>query len=186
MVDVISVRVRQAELARVLNVSRAAISKAVKSGRITPGEDGLFDVEQAVEDWKNNTRSAVTAAKRSADGPKRERGGQPKYAIARARKEHHLANMAALNEQKLLGRVLARDDVELAMKCIGAGVRAAVEALPDQLAPLVGPVTDLHEVHALIADACRNLLQGIEEEVKRQHADLLKEAARKTRGPLWP
>lgn len=167
MVNDISKRITQAELARHLNISRAAVSKAVKAGRVTPGDDGLFDLAQAAEDWKNNTRSAAATAKRS-DELKRPRGGQPKYASARARKEHHLANMAAIKEQELLGRLLAREEVELAMKSIGAGVRAALEMLPDQTAPLVAPITDLLEVRALLEDACRNVLHNLGAAVERE------------------
>lgn len=40
-------RITAAELARRLQVTRGAVSKAVRTRRITPGEDGLFNPEEA-------------------------------------------------------------------------------------------------------------------------------------------
>lgn len=124
-------RVSQAELARLLGVSRAAVSKAVKANRITPGDDGLFDLEQAITDWRNNTRTAVKTA--SGLGPVRSRGGQTKYAAARARKEHYLANLAEMREQHLLGILCKTKDVESAGTEVGTIIRARLEGLSSKL-----------------------------------------------------
>lgn len=173
-------RVTQAELGRHLGVSRAAVNKAIKSGRITPDADGLFDLDQAAEDWKNNTRSAAAAAKRSAGGPKRERGGQPKYASARARKEHHLANMAAIKEQELLGRLLTREDVEFAMHTIGVTLRVGLEGMGVRLAPtLYGH--GVGEMANLIDDAMQHFLEHLGTQVEATRRKLIEDAAQKNR-----
>lgn len=126
-------RVTQAELARHLNVSRAAVHKAIQSGRITAGEDGLFDLEQAALDWKNNTRAAVSAAKRAAQ-PKQPRGGQPKYASARARKEHHMANLAEMREARVRGELCNVADVRQAGAEAGTMLRLKLKNLSASLA----------------------------------------------------
>lgn len=180
MVDDSSKRITQAELARHLNVSRAAVHKAVKAGRITPGADGLFDIEQAREDWQNNTRSAVAAAQRSAAGPKRERGGQPKYASARARKEHHLANMAAIKEQELLGRLLAREDAEFAFRHIGTTLRAGLEQMGTRLAPLLYG-HGVAQMANVIDEAMRQFLEDFGIEVQASMRKLADDAAQKNR-----
>lgn len=91
-------RITQAELARRLNVSRPSVSKAVKSGRITPDEDGLFDPVQAELDWLANTRQK---AKGITDKGKDASG----YAAARARKENALARMAELRLEQAMGNL---------------------------------------------------------------------------------
>ncbi len=54
-------RVTQAELARAVGVSRAAVTKALRSGRVTAGADGRFDLERARADCRANTRQARMA-----------------------------------------------------------------------------------------------------------------------------
>jgi hypothetical protein len=49
-------RGNQATLATVLGVSRSAVGKAIRSGRIPPpGTDGLMDLRRAVQSWVSNT-----------------------------------------------------------------------------------------------------------------------------------
>lgn len=151
-----SKRVTQAELARHLNVSRAAVHKAIQSGRITAGADGLFDLEQAVQDWKNNTRAAVSAAKRAAQ-PKQPRGGQPKYASARARKEHHMANLAEMREARARGELCRVDDVRQAGAEAGTLLRLKLKSLSVSLAGrLVGMQHE--QMVAILDDAFDDVL----------------------------
>lgn len=178
MVNDSSRRVTQAELARHLNVSRAAVNKAVKAGRITSGEDGLFDPEQAGEDWKNNTRSAAVAAKRSADRPKRQPGGQPKYASARARKEHHLANMAAIKEQEMLGRLVSRDVARYVLEDAGTCLRVAFEELSMRLAPQLYGL-GINEMAIIIDEEVRRVHESFAEMVSKADGRISEMVAQK-------
>lgn len=164
-------RVTQAELARLLGVSRTAVSKAAKSGRITAGEDSHFDLEKALTDWKNNTRAAVKAA--TGSGSSRLRGGQPKYASARARKEHHLANIAAMREQQMLGELCKTSDVVSAGNEIGIVIRFHLDAL---LNSLPGEIAhhDIDDVAEILGNKFIELLQGISADLEKR----IKEAVR--------
>jgi hypothetical protein len=62
--------------------------------------------------------------------------------------------------------------VDAALKFVGATVRGLLDVFPDQVAPLVTPVTDLAEVHALLTEACRNVLEDFGAAVKRQQEAL--------------
>lgn len=44
-------RISQIELARKLNVNRSSVSRAVKNGRLTVGNDGLLDEDEARRQW---------------------------------------------------------------------------------------------------------------------------------------
>lgn len=148
-------RVTQAELARLLGVSRTAVNKAVKSNRITAGEDGRFDLEKALTDWKNNTRAAVKAT----TAP-RLRGGQPKYASARARKEHHFANMASMREQQMLGELCSTKEVRGAGSEAGIVIRAHMEGLLNRLPGQIAN-KDIDDVAEILDREINELLQAI-------------------------
>jgi len=58
------------------------------------------------------------------------------------------------------------------MKFIGATVRSLMDVFPDQVTPLVAPVTDLGEVHQHLTDAARNVLIGLGEAIRQQQEKL--------------
>lgn len=161
-------RVSQAELARLIGVSRTAVNKAVKSNRITAGEDGCFDLEKALTDWKNNTRAAVKAT----TAP-RIRGGQPKYASARARKEHHLANIAEMREQHLLGILCKTDDVISAGREIGTVIRARLEGLSSRLSGQLAN-RDVDNVADTLDREMEQLLRELSADIEKQISEAVR------------
>jgi len=107
------------------------------------------------------------AAKRDSESPESE-----KLVDAKTRKESAQADQEEMKAAQMAGNLIARDDVEAAMKFIGAAVRAAMEVFPDQTAPLVVATTDMNEIHATLTDACRNVLADIGAAIQRQQAAL--------------
>lgn len=93
---------------------------------------------------------------------------------AKTRKESAQADQEEMKAAQMAGNLIAREDVDAAMKFIGAAVRAAMEVFPDQTAPLVVATTDLNETHATLTDACRNVLADIGAAIERQQAALAK------------
>lgn len=57
------IRVRPADLARLLNVSKQSVSQWVKNGKITIGSDGRIDPKLAVEQLLRNANPATLRAK---------------------------------------------------------------------------------------------------------------------------
>jgi hypothetical protein len=86
---------------------------------------------------------------------------------AQARKESALADMAEMDVKQKRGELIPKSDVDLALRSFGASVRARLDVLPDQLAPLVSPVTDLDEIHALLAEHCRSILSAVADDMGR-------------------
>lgn len=72
--------------------------------------------------------------------------------------------------------LIAREDVDAAMKFIGATVRGLLDVLPDQTAPMIAPVNNLDECHALLTEACRNVLIGLGDAIEKQTNQLNGEA----------
>lgn len=128
-------RMTQAELARHLNVSPAAVSKAVKTSRITPGEDGRFDPLEAEQQWLENTRPSIKPGINRPDkAAQGGRAGQSQYAQARARKETALAAIAELRRKQVEGRLCEVGDVETGSTELGTILRTSLEGLPHKIA----------------------------------------------------
>ena len=152
-------RITRAELARRLKVSRPSVSKAVKSGRITPDEDGLFDPVEAELQWVSNTRQNANTQRKPAAGG---------YAQARGRKESALARMAELRLAQAEGNLIERTAVDYALDDLGATLRGLLENLPDRLAPLVFQRQTLTEVHSIISEAGHDVLLELSAAMERR------------------
>lgn len=62
--DLLGLRLNGAQLGAMLDVSRQAVSSAVKRGTISPpGPDGLFDAKRAVREWMANSDPARVRAR---------------------------------------------------------------------------------------------------------------------------
>lgn len=104
--------VTQAEYARTAGVTRQAVSKAVKAGRIKT-KGGKIDPDQADRDWKANSRESMPPASTSSPGATSP--GIPSYADSRAIREAFNARLARLDFEERNGKLLRRDEVERAM-----------------------------------------------------------------------
>lgn len=93
-------------------------------------------------------------------------------AEATARKESAGADLLELERAQKLGALIARDDADAAMQFIGAALRAALDVMPDQTAPLVAPITALEEVHEILVEAGRSVLAAVGEAIERQRGAL--------------
>ena len=109
--------------------------------------------------------TSENAAKRDSDDPRDER-----LVDAKTRKESAQADQEEMKAAQMAGNLIAREDVDAAMRFLGAAVRAAMDVFPDQTAPVICAVSDLNETHALLTDACRNVLADIGQAIERQQA----------------
>ena len=69
---------------------------------------------------------------------------------ARAKREHHEANLAALKERQQLGELVEVSRVRLAVTKLAAIARSAFEKIPDKVAERVAAESDAHQCHALL------------------------------------
>lgn len=86
---------------------------------------------------------------------------------AQARKEAALADKAEMEVQQMRGALIPKEDVDAALRAFGASVRAKLDVLPDQIAPLLAPVSDMDEIHALLAEHCRGILSAVADDMSR-------------------
>lgn len=162
-------RITQAELARRLKVSRGAVSKAMKGGRITPDDEGLFDPLEAELQWLENTRPSI---KRQSATSKTAKAGQHAYTQARARKETALASMAELRLAQANGDLIQKEAVDFVLNDHAATLRGLLENLPDRLAPIILPLKDMESINAAIASAANEVLLELSADMERKFREL--------------
>jgi phage terminase Nu1 subunit (DNA packaging protein) len=137
------------EYARLRSVSAPRISALRKAGRLVMTPDNRVDVERSDE------LIARTSTRRAAGLPVLVGDDDPearrKIMTARARREHHEANLAAMREQEKAGNLVEADRVKKAAVDAGALLRGALEQLPGKLGARLAAETD--------AAACRDLLR---------------------------
>lgn len=139
-------RVRPAEFARIIGVSRQAVAKAVKAGRIRVDADGRVDPQRATRDWIARTHPASMRARALRDAAAAQRSAQEQARHWRAEAE---AARQALAEAEGTERERAR---AIRTACRFATSDAMAGALPrvaDDLARLAVALAERHTAERL-------------------------------------
>lgn len=97
--------------------------------------------------------------------------------IAESRRAQAAADREEMERDKLAGDLIAREDVDAAMKFIGASVFSLLDVFADQTAPIVAPIGTIEGCHAALTEACRNTLVKLGEAIEQQKAALQRKAA---------
>lgn len=95
------------------------------------------------------------------------------YQAARAVREKYAALKSKAEYETIIGNLIPREDVDAALRFVGATVRSLMDVFPDQQAPILCAVSDIHEVNALLSDACRNVLVEIGSAIERQKKTII-------------
>lgn len=137
--------------------------------------------------WAEMAGSEVPEAAGAPETPPAASGGpvvadlvadlREERARAELRRTKALADQEEMAAGKMRGELIAREDVDAFCKAIGAAFRAALDVLPDQVAPIVAPVTALDECHAILTDARNNALERLGHEIARRRDELVKGAS---------
>lgn len=147
--------VSKSEYARIRGVSPQAVGRAVKTGRIS-AIGGKIDPAVANIQWDGNRRRAPNVPK-DCDRPtapavplESDPPGLdvPSLEMSRRRREHHEANLAEMRERQKAGELVELAQVHLAYTTLAAQLRAALERIPDKVAPRLAnaPVDEIHEL----------------------------------------
>lgn len=143
-------RVSQAEFARRQEVTRAAVTYAIQSGRIQREDDGTILYEQALIDWDAN-----------ADIAQQRKTQEEDWKAARTRREIAEADMAELKYQEQLGSMVSMEEVRQALSSKVKTVRDRILGTARRLAPaLVGKKNEA-EVADKIYHELEDALKGL-------------------------
>ena len=141
----------QAEYARRRGVSRQAVSKAVKKGRI-PTVKGKIDPSVADREFEANADRQHTLKAASESPP-----AAPNYSSSRAIREAFMANLARLDYQKRTGALVSAEEVKTAAFNTARKARDLLLALPDRLAPVLAGLDDPLECHRVMTEEIRRV-----------------------------
>ena len=166
------------ELALIKGCSQAAVSHAVRKGRISDAiveKDGKrwLDRDLALELWDKNTVNTANSKVRKPDPvPLAPRdAGELKDAInklpddaipelneSRARREHYQAELAKLQVTQQRGELVSADEVKKEAFKVGRGVREALANLADRLSHQLAGETDPAVIHQVLTQEHRSAL----------------------------
>lgn len=171
----------QAEYARARGITRGRVSQLKTAGRLVMTTDGKVDVDatdQLLAAVQHPTRGgdrtgarerqvseAIAQALGDDDVAPVDQANAYDIKLARAKREHHEANLAEMRERKESGELVERKGVEHASVDAGATLRNALEQLPGkvgaQLAAEADPVKCrqllVKEIDHALADVIENL-----------------------------
>jgi hypothetical protein len=97
-------------------------------------------------------------------------------AMAESRRVQAAADKEEMERDRLAGKLIPREEVDAAMKFIGAAVRAQADVYADQTTPLVAPLSDFNEVHEILAQSRKDELAELGQVIEKQRVELQKAA----------
>lgn len=159
------------ELARHLNVSPQAVTKARKAGRLST-IDGRYDLAVAMIQWDANRqrrRNDQPVQPPAAGGGRGEAsspgGAGAEYWDAKTRRETAEASIAELKEAELRGDLVRRAVVEREFASRLVALRESLEVLADRLSAQVAAEADAGRCRQLLRDEHRLALAAFVERI---------------------
>ena len=171
--------VRKGEFAKAKGVTPAAVTHAIRSGRlngalVTENGKQLIDLERGLALWdertlRNNnakvgTQAGAAAAQAAAPAPAPTPAqlrayieALPEDAIpdlneSRARREHYQAEQAKLAALQGRGELVPVAEVKAQAFALARSVRDGLMGIPDRLAPMLAATQDARQVHHLLSE----------------------------------
>lgn len=140
----------QREYARHRGVTVRAVQVALEAKRITAEENGKIDSEKADRDWAENTGPRNIHLDDDPDA------GQ--YNKARAARELYQFRLAKLEYEERTGKLISRDEVQVAAFNKYRRFRDQLLTIPDRVAAILAAETDAARVHEILAAELRRAL----------------------------
>ena len=183
--------VRKSDFAKAKGVTPAAVTHAIRSGRlngavVTQNGRELIDLDRGLALWdertlrNNNAKvgpavdapvrraapAAGPASQPTADQLRAYIEGLPEDAIpdlneSRRRREHYQAEQAKLAALQGRGELVPVSEVRKEAFALARAVRDALLGLPDRLAPMLAATQDAAQCHRLLAEELRVALRGL-------------------------
>lgn len=158
--------VSQAEFARLQGWDRSYVTQLKKADRLVMSEDSKrVVVDASLELIKKTEDPARQDVKDRHENERGGKGGQHdkpaakgSYNEARTRRELAEAEQAEMAAAKMRGTLVNADEVRLFAADIGATFRAALETLPDRLAPELVALKNVDDIRAALVENFEELL----------------------------
>jgi hypothetical protein len=161
--------VNEVQLAKALKRDRKAVRLAAEQGRITRREDGLFDLETAIQQWEetthhekghNNRATKLPADIPAPDIPLRTETKSTDYAKARAGTQIYEALLKKLRYEERAKHLTPTVDVENARFTEFRILREACFNIPPRIAALIAGETEVERCQQLLESELNNVFNA--------------------------
>ncbi|WAR46956.1 hypothetical protein [Methylomonas rapida] len=167
----------QADYARQRGVSKVAVHKAIKSGRISL-IDGKIDPEVADIQWERNTDKVKQAAANSGRMRDAENNqiatllaqSSPvveDYMHWKTRRERAEAIRSEQDQEREAGNLIYRDQAERGAKTVARLLRDQLLSVPSRLAAELSAITETTIIEQKIRDEIRTVLSGMDKLIQQ-------------------
>ena len=161
--------ITMAELAAFKNVSRAAVTKKVKSGKLDGAivnHNGKKKVnkEEAFRLWDLQappSKNLTVRKELKEEIDAKSINEIPNYAESKAKREHFLAELARLDVEQKKKDLIPVVDIKKSSFEIGRAIREKLTNLADRLASQIAGETDAQIIHKLLTEEHRTALEEL-------------------------
>ena len=157
-----------AELAMLKNVSRAAVTKKIKSGNLqgaVVNHNGrkLVNKEEAIRLWdRADTRVVTTVKKELKQKIDNLSANQiPDFAESKAKREFYLAELAKLDVEEKKKQLVSVDEIKKSSFAKARSIREALTNLADRLSHQLAGEDDATVIHNLLSTEHREELENL-------------------------
>ncbi len=155
------------EYAEHLGISRQAVSKLVKLGKIPTGKGGIDpkEADKALAGIHDPARAHLRKSRPRVEGKPQKNIKQQSDSItwqqARTKKEYYQAALAKIEFEKAIGKLAdAETWKEKAFKS-GRVVRDAMQNIPDRISGVLAAESSQEKVHKILEKEIREALETI-------------------------
>ncbi len=161
--------ITMAELAKLKNVSRMAVSKKVKSGKLdgaVVNHNGkkLVNKEEAFRLWElqappSKDKSVRTQLKQEINSLPAD--SIPDFAESKAKREFYLAELAKLDVEEKKKQLVSVDEIKKSSFAKARSIREALTNLADRLSHQLAGEDDATVIHNLLSTEHREALENL-------------------------
>jgi hypothetical protein len=144
----------QSDYARARGVTKQAIGKAVKGGKILL-HDGKIDPREADQSWAGGLQPAEIAS-----------CGLPLPHQSRAVRQAYQAKLAKLEFEERSGKLVDVEEMERAWADAGQTFRDGLLSIPERLAPVLAALSDTRQVRDQLKQEIRNVLENLPDRIR--------------------
>ena len=158
-----------AELAMLKNVSRAAVTKKIKTGKLDSAvvnHNGrkMVNKEEAFRLWDlqalpSKDTTVRNQIKQEIDS--KTYGQLPAYGESKAKREYFLAELAKLDVEEKKKQLVSVDEIKKSSFATGRSIREALTNLADRLSHQLAGEDDATVIHNIISNEHREALENL-------------------------
>ena len=161
--------ITMAELAKLKNVSRMAVSKKVKSGKLDTAivnHNGrkLVNKEEAFRLWDLQappSKDTIVRKKLKQEIDSKKEEEIPAYGESKAKREYFLAELAKLDVEEKKEQLVSVDEIKKSSFARARAMREALTNLADRLSHQLAGEDDATVIHNLLSIEHREALENL-------------------------